>query len=61
MWPPIHCKQFDGEEADAYRRRAAKVREIITNFRQGRYDTETGEVMERKLIELQTPSSEHNQ
>lgn len=58
-WPPIACKRFDGESVEAYTRRAAKIREIITNFRRGRYDRESGEMMERKLIELQTPALEH--
>jgi len=58
-WPKIICKRFDGESLDVYERRAARIREIITNFRLGRYDRDLGEAMERKLIELQTPALEH--
>lgn len=58
-WPKITCKRFDGESFDAYERRARRVREIITNFRLGRYDRDDGDAMERKLVELQTPALEH--
>lgn len=59
-WPPISCKRFDGESLDAYKRRSEKIIEIITAFRMGRYDRDLGEVMEQKLIELQTPALEHS-
>ena len=58
-WPPIKTKRFEGESLDAYRRRADKVAEIMQAFRMGRYDSDLGEVMERKLTELLTPALEH--
>lgn len=58
-WPQIVCKRFDGESFDAYQRRSARIREIITNFRLGRYGRDIGDVMENKLLELQTPALEH--
>ncbi|HEY4202812.1 MAG TPA: hypothetical protein VGM83_19855 [Devosiaceae bacterium] len=59
-WPPVVCARFDGESADAYQRRSAKVTEITTGFRKGRYAGDLAEEMERRLTELQNPVLEYN-
>jgi len=55
-WPPVNTRRFDGESERAFRLRAERISDIIMMFRKGRYDAETGEVLERELIMLQTPS-----
>lgn len=55
-WPPVTTKRFDGESERSYRYRAQRINEIITAFRTGRYDADTGEEMEQELLTLQTPS-----
>lgn len=59
-WAPIKTKRFEGENMDAYRRRSSKIAEIIVSFRMGRYDSDLGETMERKLTDLLTPALEHS-
>ena len=54
-WPPIRCPRFDGESLDGYRRRSARIAEIVTNFRRGRYVGDTAEEMELLLEKLRTP------
>ncbi len=57
-WPRIVCERFDGESAAAYRRRAAKVAEIVEGFRMGRFAGDVADEMERELMGLQTPELE---
>jgi hypothetical protein len=59
-WPAIKCPRFDGESLEAYRRRYAKVTEIITNFRHGVYQGEQADRLEALLVKLQTPALEHS-
>ncbi|MGN6489518.1 MAG: hypothetical protein ACTHLT_17095 [Devosia sp.] len=55
-WPPVNTKRFDGESERSFRRRAARIAEIIVTFRNGRHDAITGEELEQELVSLQTPS-----
>ncbi len=55
-WPPVNTRRFDGESERSFRYRAARINEIISTFRTGRYDAETGEALEHELLQLQTPS-----
>ncbi|MHA6691293.1 hypothetical protein [Devosia sp. A449] len=59
-WPPVKCPRFEGESLDAYRRRADKIVEIVSNFRQGVYHGDQAERMEALLVELRTPALEHS-
>ncbi|CDP51854.1 hypothetical protein [Paradevosia shaoguanensis] len=59
-WPRIASKRFDGENVDIYRKRAAAIAEIITGFRMGRFDSETADEMEQRLMDLQNPILEHH-
>jgi len=59
-WPRITSKRFDGESVETYRKRAARIAEIITGFRMGRFDSETADEMEQRLMDLQNPILEHN-
>ena len=54
-WHPVNSERFDGEHPQAYRQRSAEIAEIVTNFRYRRYDRDSGEAMERRLMELQDP------
>lgn len=58
-WPPIRCPRFDGEAIESYRLRYARVAELVTNFRRGRYAGDTAEEMEELLERLRTPALEH--
>ena len=55
-WPPVNTRRFDGESERSFRWRSARISEIVTTFRTGRYDVATGEELERELMVLQTPS-----
>lgn len=55
-WPPVNTPRFDGESERSFRFRAARINEIISTFRTGRYDPVQGEELERELVTLQTPS-----
>ena len=55
-WPPVNTRRFDGESERSYRFRAARISDIISTFRTGRYDASTGEELEQELLALQTPS-----
>ena len=57
-WPPIRTKRFEGEGLRAYERRAAEIVEIITGFRELRFNGEIAEEKERRLIRLQEPHLE---
>jgi hypothetical protein len=54
-WPRIVCERFDGETAEGYGRRSGRIVEIVTDFRMGRYDEESGERLEHELTALQYP------
>ena len=54
-WPRIVCERFDGESDAGYFRRSRRIIEIVTDFRFGRYDAESGDRMERELTALQDP------
>jgi hypothetical protein len=54
-WPPVMTRRFDGESERSFRLRASRIHEIISTFRAGRYDQDTGEELEQELIDLQTP------
>jgi hypothetical protein len=55
-WPPVNVSRFDGESERSFRWRASRINEIVTTFRNGRYDSDSGEQLEQELITLQTPS-----
>lgn len=55
-WPRISCPRFDGESEQDHRRRSARITEIMTGFRKGRYRGEMAERLERELTALQEPS-----
>jgi len=55
-WPRISCPRFDGESERDYARRSARIVEIMTGFRKGRYRGDVAESLERELIALQEPS-----
>ena len=57
-WPAIRCERFDGEAMDHYQRRSAEIREIIQGFRRLKYDGETADRMEQRLVLLQEPHIE---
>ena len=54
-WPRIVCERFDGESSDSYSRRSGRIVEIVNDFRFGRYDAQSGEMLERELESLQDP------
>jgi hypothetical protein len=54
-WPRIVCERFDGETAEGFGARSHRIVEIVTDFRMGRYDAESGDQMERELTALQDP------
>jgi hypothetical protein len=55
-WPRILTERFDGESLETYRRRSARIVEIVTGFRMGRYEKDVAEERERELLDLQDPS-----
>ena len=59
-WPRIHCECFDGKSAEGYGRRSHRIVEIVTDFRMGRYDIESGEAMEQELAALQDPATAYD-
>lgn len=59
-WPQVRCPRFDGESLDRYQLRYARVAEIITNFRRGRYVGAVADEMEDLVERLRTPALEHN-
>ena len=59
-WPRIICERFDGETAEGYGRRSARIVEIVTDFRMGRYDAQSGDLMERELTALQDPAKAYD-
>lgn len=52
-WPRIVPARFRDEDIQTYRTRAARIEELITGFRMGRFERDIGERMERELIRLQ--------
>ena len=52
-WPPITCERFEWESLATYRERAARIAEITTGFRMGRFSPEVADRMEEELIFLQ--------
>ncbi|WP_374622166.1 hypothetical protein [Devosia sp.] len=58
-WPPVNCRRFDGEGDLDFRRRSARVSEIVTAFRFGRVEYDEGERLERELDKLQSPAYYH--
>jgi len=52
-WPKIVPERFEGEDIQSYRLRAARIEELMTGFRMGRFGREVGEQMERELVRLQ--------
>ncbi len=53
-WPPIVVDRFDGESPTAYRRRSARIIQIVNGFRMGRYDDrDLAELKEQELLKLQ--------
>jgi hypothetical protein len=54
-WPRISTERFDGESVETYRRRSARIVEIVTGFRMGRYADDVAEQRERELLDLQDP------
>ena len=55
-WPPVNTRRFDGESERSFRWRAARITEIVSTFRTGRYDASTGDELVAELTVLQTPS-----
>lgn len=56
-WPRVVPEQFEGEDAKSYRTRAARIEELITGFRMGRYGRDVAEHRERELVLLQEYST----
>jgi hypothetical protein len=54
-WPRISCPRFDGESERDHSRRAARIAEITTGFRKGRYRGDIADRLERELVALQEP------
>ena len=54
-WPRISCPRFDGEIERDHARRSARIAEIITGFRKGRYQGAMAERLEYELVALQEP------
>ncbi len=53
-WPPIIVDRFDGESPTAYRRRSARIVQIVNGFRTGCYDDrDLAERKEQELLRLQ--------
>lgn len=52
-WPRIVPERFEGEDIRSYRLRAARIEQLITGFRMGRFGREIAEQKERELIRLQ--------
>lgn len=52
-WPRIVPERFDGEDLQSYRTRAARIEELVTGFRMGRFGRDIAEQKERELIRLQ--------
>jgi hypothetical protein len=59
-WPRIVCERFDGETTEGYGRRSQRIVEIVTDFRMGRYDADSGERLERELTALQDPAKAYD-
>ena len=52
-WPRIVPERFEGEDIQSYRVRAARIEELMTGFRMGRFGRDVAEQKERELIRLQ--------
>jgi hypothetical protein len=52
-WPRIVPERFEGEDIQSYRARAARIEELMTGFRMGRFGRDVAEQKERELIRLQ--------
>ena len=52
-WARIVPERFEGEDMRSYRTRAARIEQIMTGFRMGRFGRDVGEHMERELVRLQ--------
>ena len=52
-WPKIVPERFHGEDIQTYRTRAARIEELMTGFRMGRFGRDVAEQRERELVRLQ--------
>lgn len=52
-WPRIVPERLEGEDIQSYRTRAARIEELVTGFRMGRFGRDVAEQKERELIRLQ--------
>lgn len=52
-WPRIVPKRFQGEDLQSYRIRSARIEELMTGFRMGRFGRDVAEQKERELVRLQ--------
>ena len=52
-WPRIVPERFEGEDVQSYRTRAARIQELMTGFRMGRYGRDVADQRERELVRLQ--------
>jgi hypothetical protein len=52
-WPKIVPERFEGEDIHSYRIRAARIEELMTGFRMGRFGRDVAEQRERELVRLQ--------
>ena len=52
-WPRIVPERFEGEDIQSYRTRAARIEELMTGFRMGRFGRDVAEQKERELVRLQ--------
>ena len=52
-WPKIVPERFEDEDILSYRTRAARIEELMTGFRMGRFGRDVAEQMERELVRLQ--------
>jgi hypothetical protein len=54
-WPPITTPRFDGESEIEFKRRAARIHEIIVGFRSGRIAEVEADELESELMLLKSP------
>jgi hypothetical protein len=52
-WPRIVPQRFEGEDVQSYRTRTARIEELMTGFRMGRFGRDVAEQKERELVRLQ--------
>jgi hypothetical protein len=52
-WSRVLTERFEGEDMQSYRVRAARIEQLITGFRMGRFGRDAAEHLEQELVRLQ--------